>query len=182
MKACSMCGEDKPIEEFHVVRANKDGHSSRCKPCACKVSREWRKKNPERVKEVEKAYYHRNKGKKNEQSRAYYRANAEKLKAAERDKYHTLRHEAYMRYGGYQCACCGESEPAFLCLDHVNNDGYWHRKQVHPRSLPKWLKDQGYPKGMFQVLCYNCNQGKRINGGTCPHQSSSDIDILETTA
>jgi hypothetical protein len=26
----------------------------------------------------------------------------------------------------------------------------------------------GFPAG-FQVLCFNCNQGRRLNHGVCPH-------------
>ena len=28
---------------------------------------------------------------------------------------------------GRACSCCGETEPAFLTIDHVNNDGAEHR-------------------------------------------------------
>ena len=31
-----------------------------------------------------------------------------------------------------------------------------------------WLRRNSYPEG-FQVLCHNCNLGKKINGGVCPH-------------
>lgn len=89
-----------------------------------------------------------------------------------------LRHEVVMAYGGYKCACCGETEPAFLQIDHVNNDGAEHRRSLgykgngkgaNGRTL-KWLRDNGFPPG-FQILCANCNFGKALNGGVCPHKS-----------
>lgn len=91
-----------------------------------------------------------------------------------RDYWRILRHKAIMHYGGYRCACCDESEPKFLTLDHVHNDGSAHRKEIGNRGagIFKWLRDNGYPAG-FQVLCMNCNHGKALNGGICPHKSTA---------
>lgn len=33
------------------------------------------------------------------------------------------------------------------------------------------LKRQGWPQDRYQLLCANCNFGKLMNGGVCPHQS-----------
>ena len=32
-KACSACGETKPLSEFHLSRSNKDGHRASCGAC-----------------------------------------------------------------------------------------------------------------------------------------------------
>ena len=71
-------------------------------------------------------------------------------------------------YGG-KCECCGEMEPTFLTIDHVNNDGAIHRKHLG-RKIYKYLEQEGYPKDNFRLLCWNCNAGRHINGGVCPHQ------------
>ena len=75
--------------------------------------------------------------------------------------------------GQPKCQCCGEDELTFLNIDHVNNYGAKHRKLVVRRgnSIYRWLKMHKYPDG-FQVLCFNCNIGRHINGGVCPHQQS----------
>ncbi len=73
-------------------------------------------------------------------------------------------------YGG-KCSCCGETEFSFLCIDHVDNDGAQHRK-TYPRggsSGYRRIIRNNFPVG-FQVLCCNCNWGKRVNGGVCPHK------------
>jgi hypothetical protein len=88
--------------------------------------------------------------------------------------YYWLRHQAIMAYGGYRCACCGEGEPMFLTLDHVNNDGARDRRRFGTlSSIPILLRlrRRGYPPGM-QVLCSNCNHGRHRNGGTCPHRKN----------
>ena len=81
-----------------------------------------------------------------------------------------LRSEMHAAYGG-ACACCGEKEPLFLQLDHVFNDGHIDRKQhkTSAKLLAK-LKNKGWPKDRYQLLCANCNHGKAMNGGVCPHQ------------
>ena len=75
----------------------------------------------------------------------------------------------FAAYGGAFCACCGETTRKFLSFDHINNDGAKHRKEDPSASnLVNWLKMHDFPKG-FQVLCFNCNYGKKVNGGVCPH-------------
>jgi hypothetical protein len=86
-----------------------------------------------------------------------------------------IKRQVFEFYGG-KCQCCGESNMAFLTLDHVNNDGAEHRKQlgigrggkstdVIYRQL---VKGNFADADRFRVLCYNCNCGR--HGGVCPHQ------------
>ncbi len=76
--------------------------------------------------------------------------------------------------GKIQCACCGEKEVDFLCLDHIDNNGSIERRERKyglGTSFLKWLKIHNYPKDVrLQVLCFNCNMSKRIQGGICIHK------------
>src|SRR3989304_933090 len=121
---------------------------------------EWRKKNPEKV---------------NQYSRKHYWANREKeiMRVMKGNaKYHRQRKiEALGKYGGSppKCACCGCPILLFLTIDHMNNDGAKHRKEIKRYgSIYLWLKKMNYPKG-FQVLCMNCNWAKG-KFGFCPHE------------
>jgi hypothetical protein len=78
------------------------------------------------------------------------------------------RAKVFSHYGGFVCACCGEKEPVFLCIDHINGGGHKHRVTERFTDLVYWLYKNKYPKG-YQVLCFNCNMAKHING-ECPHQ------------
>ena len=83
-------------------------------------------------------------------------------------------------YGGNppKCQCCGEQEYRFLTIDHMNNDGTNHRRELGINSstdLYIWLIHSDFPKE-FQVLCMNCNFGKRMNDGICPHK---DLDSIK---
>lgn len=76
----------------------------------------------------------------------------------------------YEHYGGYICACCGETEEAFLTIDHMNNDGYQHRKEMKSLNITDFLYYNSMPEG-YQVLCYNCNCGRaKTPDKICPHK------------
>jgi len=84
---------------------------------------------------------------------------------------------AFAAYGGSRCNCCGEIILQFLTIDHIHNNGAEHRRLLGKRrggsTMYCWLKRHKYPAG-FQVLCFNCNVGRSINGGTCPHKQVVD--------
>lgn len=88
-----------------------------------------------------------------------------------RERHQARKDKVYAAYGGYICNCCGETMKEFLMIDHVKNDGADHRRTLKPgdkASLYSWLIRNNFPEG-FQVLCANCNWGKRIYG-VCPHK------------
>jgi hypothetical protein len=70
------------------------------------------------------------------------------------------------------CVCCKENHPMALTIDHIDNNGTTHRKQIKT-SIYKWLVKNNYPVG-FQTLCWNCNMMKYLNGGTCPHKEANN--------
>lgn len=77
------------------------------------------------------------------------------------------------------CACCGEKELLFLTLDHINGNGSQERKKVGGGwSLYLFLRKNNYPNG-YQVLCWNCNSGRALNGGICPHKKTNSEELPE---
>lgn len=82
--------------------------------------------------------------------------------------------EVIAAYGNY-CVCCGEDRLEFLGIDHINNDGAEHRRQIRTNSGSDfywWLKVNGFPKEGLQILCHNCNGAKGYYG-ICPHEVES---------
>jgi hypothetical protein len=71
---------------------------------------------------------------------------------------------------GAKCVCCFLDRVEFLAIDHVNNNGAEHRKEVPASAMYKFLKSLDWPKDDYQILCHNCNTAKWIYG-QCPHQS-----------
>jgi hypothetical protein len=168
LKTCSRCGWTKPVSEFYTTKYHSDKKRrpvSECKTC----SGERRKANyfsdglPERkVKE----------------------------QIAAKAKRKRVRDAVFAAYGGYKCNCCGETEQLFLSIDHVNNDGAEFRRKLTGKRTSagyhtyNWLIKNGFPDG-YQVLCMNCNHGKRMNNGICPHKvrcndQSKDVDSSES--
>jgi hypothetical protein len=59
--------------------------------------------------------------------------------------------------GSLKCSVCGETHIEFLEIDHINNDGGIHRKEIGGSGyLYHWLINNNFPDG-YQVLCRNCN-------------------------
>lgn len=148
MKKCSRCEVERPEDGFYI---RKSGIPNRiCKEC---------------FKAATNARYH---GPKNAELKEQFRKWGVDYRQRNRDA-------AFKAYGGYVCACCGETEQKFLTLDHVNNDGAEFRRMIRGNrqaagaTTYAWLARNGFPSG-YQVLCMNCNHGKRMNNGVCPHQ------------
>ena len=90
-----------------------------------------------------------------------------------------LKAETFEHYG-HICVCCGETILMLLTIDHIENNGSTHRKELSltgGEPLYLWLRRNHWPSG-FQVLCFSCNHGKYLNGGVCPHQNmNADKEI-----
>lgn len=85
-------------------------------------------------------------------------------------RYHQARKESVINGYGGKCACCGETLQKFLTIDHKNNDGAAHRKQLGSggAAIYRWIIKNNFPSG-FQILCFNCNIAKGLYG-VCPHE------------
>lgn len=74
---------------------------------------------------------------------------------------------------GNKCNCCDGANKLFLSIDHIDNDGH---EEVWPSGRIIWgrqmyqkIYKDGFPD-RYQLLCMNCNFGKRMNKGVCPHK------------
>lgn len=153
-RACTTCGVVKSLDGgFRKDARYHDGYTRQCNECKGLVRRERYHAAPDRERE---------------QSRVYDLAHRDVRRQRERQ----LRFAAVVAYGGSPptCACCGETELAFLSLDHIDGGGRQQRRQLGGGGFYTWLRRMGYPPGL-RVLCHNCNQGRRVTGGTCPHET-----------
>lgn len=81
-KACTRCGEDKPLDQFSVRTNGKP--QSYCKPCVAANTAEWRKKNPDRWPEANRRWRRENPERKIATDRAWAERNREKVRASVR--------------------------------------------------------------------------------------------------
>lgn len=142
---CEDCGE--PQEYTRRVGPRKDGLVRKLCPACAK-----RRQSKDALK-----HYHRNRNEINPAKQLLHKQN---------------RAIVIERMGG-MCECCGETETAFMEVDHINDDGKQQRLK-HPgqATIYWWLVKHNFPAG-FRLLCSNCNRGRWRNGGICPHQEGS---------
>lgn len=139
---------------------NKDGtpiKSWRCKECHTRN---------------EKRKYHKDPKKYREAKMNWKKKNPLRQKEIDRRARRKLKLDALNAYSNNnpKCVCCGEQELEFLCLDHTNNDGNKHRKITgRGNTFYFWLRKNKYPKLNIQILCFNCNNSKKITG-ICIHK------------
>ena len=171
--------EEKAIYDKEYRKNNKEKKK--------KDDRDYYEKNQERLKEKQRIYGQSAEVK--EQRRIYsqkhYQANREKRlkegyewRAKNRERSREIakqssikNREQLIELMKCMCKACGENDPIYLQFDHVYNDGYLDRKTgANGQKLPyrsfrltvkKYLEN---PK-RFQLLCANCNQAKKNNGG-----------------
>lgn len=103
---------------------------------------------------------------------AYEHANKAMFKRLRKSSTDKIKRQAILHYGD-RCSCCEEAEMDFLTLDHVNDDGAEHRRETGKQgsNFYRWLVKNNFPDDYeLRVLCFNCNNGRRVAGGVCPHK------------
>lgn len=79
-----------------------------------------------------------------------------------------------MNMYGKICSCCGESKLTFLTIEHSFKDG--NKTSRRGQELYFWLRKNNFPQNLgLEVLCWNCNVGRWINGGKCPHKEDVTV-------
>lgn len=158
LRKCVDCGLEawnkKDLENFTKDSRSKFGRKNLCGKCSSKRSMKWGKKNRDKINK----YWRNNRDKANKYKKRYH----DKLK---KQVFDIL---------GWKCECCKETIPEFLTVDHIENDGYKERINTHRAYYRKIIKlykenpDEVYKR--YRTLCFNCNLGRVINGGICPHK------------
>ena len=165
VKACSKCGEVKPLGEYHKQKGKQDGVRAECKVCRVITTAAYREANKDQIAAGKRAYYEANRDKVIADSRAYGKANPDKQNArnrawakanpekiAEKSQRRRARKKAngvyqitnkdMRRIYGSPCAACGATGD--MTADHVipiNRGGH-------------------HSIGNLQPLCGACNSSK----------------------
>lgn len=166
-KTCTKWEIEKSITEFSPSGKEGRYRQSWCKGCfrAHAVKKHW--EAPELSRQRIKESHARN----SMTLRAYEKTHAAEHRVRNNrymKKHRQKMREAILNAYGHRCVCCGETEEAFLTLEHVNGDGAAHRKLHGVNKVYADVIAEGFPD-KYTLLCWNCNCAKR-NGKHCPHE------------
>lgn len=171
-KYCGACRQTKPAEAFAKSARTKDGLQSHCRVCKAAQEKKWR---AEKRAENKPTGNNRPDYSRQWWARVYAdQQSIDRYNARRRAANGRLKRDVVTAYGG-RCACCGETTPEFLTIDHIYNDGKKHRKEVggSGTKLYQWLRKHGYPKDRYRLLCFNCNCARSLFG-LCPHERARE--------
>jgi hypothetical protein len=129
LKACNICGVEKPEDEFVWKNKIKGKRRSVCKPCIAARSKKWYRQNQERQKENAK------------NNRQRYRQNA--------------RNYVWQYLLSNPCTVCGESDPLVLEFHHTGNK---ETEVAHLMGRNASLDALIREFEKCQVVCSNCHR------------------------
>ena len=142
-KRCRICGETRPLEDFHRASGMRDGHRGECRLCYREIARARYRQDPAKSIAAVKRWQQENA----ERLNAYRRARRElpEVKRQSRDGYYRRTYgisadevDEMLESQNGRCAICGE-KPERLASMHVDHD-----------------HERGHLRGL---LCLSCNQG-----------------------
>ncbi len=144
-RRCTICGESKPVDQFHFKNRKTGVLKSRCKTCRTLEKRAYRAAHSDAIKASAARYYAANKEMIAERQRRWREdhpgralAISSRSKHRHTDTVNASTHRRRARLKGldgswtateweslkatydYRCLCCGRQEPEIkLCADHV---------------------------------------------------------------
>lgn len=167
-KTCAQCGKD--------FRVRQGGNKFCTKTCSSKFFiNKWKVWKPCRVCFVRFQAKYRNQRTCSKacawfMRQAHIKEQTRNYSDTRRISLVNLKKQVFSAYGN-ECSCCGEKRIEFLTIDHIFGDGAEHRRvsSMVGRRIYGYLKQLGYPKDRYRLLCMNCNwsHGKF---GYCPHE------------
>ncbi len=174
-KICNVCRETKPITEFRLTKMRgKVVRLAICLVCQSAWHKEHYRKHLEINREANRLRAQHYRSTKPESAKRAAKKYRLKKQAENRAK-------IYEAYGG-KCACCGEDNPKFLTVDHVESNGHAERKSgryTNGSQFYNSIVKRNFPSD-YQLLCYNCNMGRARNFGICPHWEGSETISQES--
>lgn len=149
-RRCKICRDQYELEHADYLKEKR---------------KQWAKDNPERMRELGNNWDKKNQAKRTLWKRERHPSYAGKL-----------RMETFTAYGNGkpECVCCGETILVFLTIDHINGRTEHDKNNQHRRGWMgyQYLRARDFPPG-YQTLCWNCNSGRQLNNGVCPHKEKS---------
>src|SRR4051795_9772805 len=127
MKICARCKESKPVLDFGINRATRDGLHYNCRICAANVRAEWVARNPGKTGEYARRHRECDLARYNERMRVWALANKERVRKfnqaiIDRNVAHVnaIKLERGCADRGLHGYDCGQvQQPSLLEFDHI---------------------------------------------------------------
>lgn len=161
IRICKKCKKEKDLEDFPIYDRANNRRRHECKSCNTARVEGWHTTHKEERLAKCRARYH------DDPTYAWTPERRARTRDLSKIRYEKIRNEVFDRHGS-ECVACGETERLFLTIDHINNDGWQLRKTNGYRESGVGLYLDILRYGMredLEILCFNCNFGKRRNGG-----------------
>jgi hypothetical protein len=145
MKSCNRCEEQKDISEFYKNSHASDGLKSICKSCTSKKAKEYYDNNPDKIKELSRKSYLRDKDIISARSKENWKNNESRRKKNRLKPYNITQEELdlLLLNSDYKCNLCGVSRE-----DHYE----LYKKDLHIDHCHTTQQVRG-------ILCHSCNLG-----------------------
>ena len=173
MKKCSICGVEKPINEFYLRNGSEDGHRNDCKACISSKSRLYYQSNKEKVIKNVQSYYFRNKEDKIEYAHNYYKSNKEEILKKQavygQENTEVIAKKKAVRHRSKK----GERE--VFRLDHPKV--YWTERTVgHHKLIGRKIRNEILKMAEETTHCPICNVKLKYGGGEQVAWHSASLD------
>lgn len=141
-KKCSVCGEEKLLENFYKQKLGYLGRRANCKICSNKKINKWKLEHPD----YNKKYYNNNSKKRNESSKKYYLNNREACLEYSK-KYYSKNKEKLLKYGKSYYIEHSEKSKNYGRNYYANNKDMYriHARNRYKKNLElsaiKWMRN-----------------------------------------
>jgi hypothetical protein len=193
---CHKCKKEKLTVEFYLEKTSTRGYNLWCKECYAtwqhkrqeEKAKEWKVEKNCKICEIpfmprrpfQTMCGSKKCAQQSKQRSPYFKAVSQR---AGKKRLSKLR-ESFLSMYGSSCRCCGETQKIFLTIDHKKNDGCAERQRLGGNEPYRTLADaiKIYDPAKYQVLCFNCNCGRNLNEGICPHQGRGGVPYVTDIA
>lgn len=168
-KTCSVCGEEKPEEEFRKHSCCKNGRAGWCKKCATEYVKQYKRNHSEKISTMRRLRYAETEGlevkereiRRRELHPIRVRAQTIRSGLLERARATGCRIDKVLFTAEYffdmlqkikSCPCCGKEFDVTYKKDGM-------RKDTSP-SVDKIIPSKGSVSGNVAIICWRCNRIK----------------------
>ncbi len=164
-KACSLCENEQPLDNFGKTKNVKSGIRSYCKSC----------------EKAEREIYNTNNKELIQQRRSTPEARRKAFITTHKRRKKIKRIVTHHYSNGTMCCLhCGYDKLDALSIDHINDNGAEHRKNdPNAQHLSEYLYANDFPEG-YQILCMNCQLIKKLEHTAKTMNERHNLTIRKT--